>query len=109
MPRTRKPGTRGMNIITPEHLLFTALAFDYPRAILEECDADPDEVRENLEGYFGQYIEKVKDAEPVLTEGWQDVIERTVIHLSSAGKEEISSADLLVALYDLNDSLPPST
>jgi len=95
---------KGHEYITPEHLLYTALAFDVPRYILEACEADPDEVRENLETYFSEYLQTVKDSEPILTEGWQDVIERTVMHLSSAGKEELSSADLLVALYDLEDS-----
>jgi len=94
----------GHEYVTPEHLLYTALAFDSPRFILESCDADPDEVRENLEGYFLKYLQVVKDSEPMLTEGWQDVIERTVMHLSNAGKEVLSSADLLVALYDLDDS-----
>jgi ATP-dependent Clp protease ATP-binding subunit ClpA len=95
---------KGHEYITPEHLLYTALAFDFPREILEECGADPDEVRENIEGYFARHMESVKDTEPVLTEGWQDVIERTLLHMSSAGKEEINSSDLIVALYDLNDS-----
>ncbi len=95
---------KGHEYITPEHLLYTALAFDEPREILEACDADPDEVRENLEGYFIRYLQSVKDTEPILTEGWQDVIERTLLHMSSAGKEEIRSSDLLVALFDLDDS-----
>ncbi len=95
---------KGHEYITPEHLLYTALGFDDPRFILESCDADPDVIRENLEGYFAKYLQIVKGTEPMLTEGWQDVIERTLIHLSSAGKEELSSADLLVALFDLDDS-----
>ena len=95
---------KGHEYITPEHLLYTALVFDNPRVILEECDADPDEIRENIEGYFARYMETVKDTEPVLTEGWQAVIERTVLHMSSAGKDEITSSDLLVALFELEDS-----
>jgi len=94
----------GHEYVTPEHLLYTALAFDAPRFIMEACEADPDEVRENLEGYFLKYLQTVKGSEPMLTEGWQDVIESTVMHLSSAGKNELSSADLMVALYDLDDS-----
>ena len=95
---------RGHEYITPEHLLYTALSFEEPRFILEACDADPDEIRENLEGYFAKYLQQFKGVEPILTEGWQEVIERTLIHLSSAGKEELGSADLLVALFDLEES-----
>ena len=79
---------KGHEYITPEHLLYSALIFDNPRDILEECDVDPDEIRENIEGYFARHMETVKDTEPVLTEGWQAVIERTVLHMSNAGKDE---------------------
>jgi len=96
--------SKGHEYITPEHLLYTALSFEDPRFILEACDADPDEVREKLEGYFARYLQNLKNIEPMLTEGWQDVIEKTLIHLTSAGKEELSSADLLVAIFDLEDS-----
>jgi len=94
----------GHEFITPEHILYTALAFDNPREILAQCGANPDEVREDLEVYFEKYIKKNSDTEPVLTEGWQDVIEQTMIHMTSAGKDEIASSDLLVALFDLKGS-----
>jgi len=94
----------GHEFITPEHILYTALAFDNPREILVKCGASPDEVRENLEVYFAKYIKKNSDAEPILTEGWQDVIEQTMIRMTSAGKDEIASSDLLVALFDLKGS-----
>ncbi len=100
----REAKEKGHEYITPEHLLYVALGFETPRVVLEECDADPDVVRESLLGYFAKYIEIVQDAEPIPTEGWQDVIERTVLHMRSAGKDLISSLDLLVAIYDLEDS-----
>ena len=96
--------TKGHEYITPEHLLYIALGCDQPRTIIEECNADPDELRDSLLGYFAKYLETVKDAEPVLTEGWQDIVERTIIHMSAAGKEQITSSDLLVAIYDLESS-----
>jgi len=94
----------GHEFITPEHILHTALGFSNPREILMQCGANPDEVREDLESYFEKYIRKSSDAEPILTEGWQDVIEQTMIRMTSAGKDEIASSDLLVALFDLKGS-----
>jgi len=94
----------GHEFITPEHILYTALVFNTPREILVKCGADPDEVREDLESYFAKYIRKNTDEEPILTEGWQDVIEQTMIRMTSAGKDEIASSDLLVALFDLRGS-----
>ena len=94
----------GHEFITPEHILYTALAFDNPREILKKCNVNPDEVREDLESYFAKYIKENSDADPILTEGWQDVIEQTMIRMASAGKDEIASSDLLVALFDLRES-----
>ncbi len=95
---------KGHEYVTPEHLLYSALFFDSPRILVEACDADPDEIRVELEGYFEKYLDVVQDEEPVLTEGWQDVIERTVLHMSAAGKEEITAGDLIVTLFDLEGS-----
>ena len=90
--------------ITPEHLIYTALAFDSPRMLLEACDADPEEIKTDLEEYFDKFVEKVQDMEPILTEGWQEVIDRTILHMTSAGKEEITASDLIVSLYNLDGS-----
>lgn len=34
--------------LTPEHLLYAALFFDYPREVLEACEIAPDDVKEAL-------------------------------------------------------------
>ncbi len=94
----------GHEYVTPEHLLYSALAFEAPRGIIEACEADPDALRRNLEEYFSRYVETVQGCEPVLTEGWQDVVENALIHLASAGKDVIASEDLLVAIFELEGS-----
>ena len=96
--------TKGHEYITPEHLLYTTLGYDLPRTVIQECDADPDAVRASLLEYFSEYLDTAKDVNPVLTEGWQDIIERTIYHLSAVGRDEITSLDLLVAIYDLDKS-----
>ena len=95
---------KGHEYITPEHLLYTTLGCDLPRTVIQECDADPDAVRASLLEYFSEYLDTAKDVNPVLTEGWQDIIERTIYHLSAVGRDEITSLDLLVAIYDLDKS-----
>ena len=90
--------------ITPEHVLYTTLDCELPRMIIKECDADPDAVRSSLLEYFSEYLDTVKDVEPVLTEGWQNIIERTIYHISAVGRDEITSLDLLVAIYDMDNS-----
>ena len=90
--------------ITPEHILYCALTFDNPRALIRKCGADPDEIRIHLETFFKEHMSFIEDAEPVLTDGWREVIERTVIHMSQAGKNEINSSDIIVAIFDLDQS-----
>ena len=94
----------GHEYITPEHLLYTALGCELPRMIIQECDADPDAVRASLLEYFSEYLDTAKGVEPVLTEGWQDIIERTIYRISNVGRDEITSLDLLVAIYELDKS-----
>ena len=92
--------TRKHEYFTPEHLLFTAVAFDSPRQILEECGADLDLIVEQLEEYFKKHIESVGAAEPIQTEGLQNIIERTMLQMSAAGKETIRIGDILVSILD---------
>ncbi len=96
--------TRKHEYFTPEHLLYTAVAFDAPRQILEECGADLDLIVEQLEEYFKKYVESVGAAEPVQTEGLQNIIERTMLQMSAAGKEIIRIGDILVSILDEPDS-----
>ena len=90
--------------LTPEHILYTALSFKTAFSIIKECGAEPDEITENLETYFDRYIEKSTDTEPVLTEGWRDVLERAVFHISNAGRDTITVSDILVSIYEQENS-----
>ncbi|MBF9015944.1 ATP-dependent Clp protease ATP-binding subunit ClpA [Oceanispirochaeta sp. M2] len=85
---------------TPEHLLFTSLDFDIPRAYLESSGADPDLILEDLEEYFKKHMETVPASEPLQTEGLQNIIERTMLQMSSAGKDTIRVGDILIAILD---------
>ncbi len=90
-------------LITPEHLLYVSLRFDRPRFVIRECEADPDVIRKSIEGYFDKHLTKVQNVEPVYTQGVQSTIARVIGHSTFAEKGEITSDDLLVAIYDLED------
>ncbi len=89
---------------TPEHLLFAALNFDNPREMLEACGADPGGIAMDLEGYFEKYIQKGGSAEPIETAGLHNILERSMIQISSAGKDVINVGDVLVAILDEPES-----
>ncbi|OQY32804.1 MAG: ATP-dependent Clp protease ATP-binding subunit ClpA [Spirochaetaceae bacterium 4572_59] len=96
--------SRNHEYFTPEHLLFTSLEFTDPREIIEYCGADPDEIKSELEEYFSRYLTIVAGPEPVQTEGLQSVIERTMIHMSAAGRDLIDIGDVLVSILEEADS-----
>lgn len=90
--------------VTPEHLLFTTLQYKLPRTILEKCDADPDKVRDALKGYFRDHIAKIENIDPSLTQDGEIIIQYAIARLSAAEKTEMTSADLLVSIFELPGS-----
>jgi len=95
---------RNHEYFTAEHVLYTALGFDKTKEILEECGIDTDGLAEELEVYFTKHIPVSKDVDPFQTVGLQTVIERTMIHMESAGKETIELGDLLVSILEQEES-----
>ena len=90
--------------LTPEHFLHAALSFDVPRAIIEDCGADPDSLKQKLEQYLQKHIPVAPDSDPTQTVGFQGVIEQAVFHTESSQKGEVDIGDILVSIYDLKNS-----
>jgi ATP-dependent Clp protease ATP-binding subunit ClpA len=92
---------RNHEYLTPEHILYAALAFDEVQGVLTSCGANPDQIKHGMESYFEQKVPvTTPSAEPTQTVGFTSVIERAVIQSQSAQKEMIDVADILVSLYD---------
>jgi ATP-dependent Clp protease ATP-binding subunit ClpA len=90
--------------LTPEHILFAALHFEETREIVEAADADPDKLLKEIEGHLSEKVPVIKKGEPVQTLGFQEVIERAVIHTQSAQKGEVDMGDVLVSILDSDQS-----
>ena len=86
--------------LTPEHILYAALAFDEVQGVLFSCGADLEQIKHGMENYFEQKLPVTTTAEPAKTVGFHSIIERAVIHSKSAQKEMLDVADILVSLYD---------
>jgi len=85
--------------LTPEHILYAALAFDEVQGVLFSCGADLGQIRSGMETFFEQKM-PISSGEPTKTVGFHNVIERALIHCKTAQKEMIDVADILVSLYD---------
>ncbi|WGK69904.1 AAA family ATPase [Candidatus Haliotispira prima] len=93
--------------LTPEHILFAALRFGPSRQLMVDCDVNVEKMEKKLLAYFEQHLTKFSEGEqkePEQSHSFQSVIERTMFHISAAGKTEIQVGDLLVALLDEPES-----
>ena len=86
--------------ITPEHMLYASLYFDLPRKIIQSCGIEPEDLLVELEEHLKHNIPVSEDGEPVQTVGFQDVIERAVVHTESSSKKILDLSDILVSIFD---------
>ena len=74
---------------------------------LRACSVDLDLLKKNLREYIDQELDNLvsdgrEDAKP--TAGFQRVIQRAVIHVQSSGREEVTGANVLVAIFAERES-----
>ncbi|MCX7117631.1 MAG: ATP-dependent Clp protease ATP-binding subunit ClpA, partial [Legionellales bacterium] len=94
--------------MTVEHLLLSLL--DNPAAghVLKACDANVDVLRRDLAEFIDETTPRIPDDEldretqPTL--GFQRVLQRAVFHVQSAGKTEVSGANVLAAIFSEQES-----
>jgi len=92
---------------TLEHLLL-ALTDDSDAAqVMKACNVDIDALRLQLVKYVDDelltlVIEDGEDAKP--TTGFQRVVQRAVLHVQNSGREEVTGANVLVALFTERES-----
>jgi ATP-dependent Clp protease ATP-binding subunit ClpA len=89
-----------------EHLLY-ALTFDDETAeVLKHAGADLERVRETLTEYLADELESTArgGGQPRLTLGVQRVLSLAAARADSSGRKEITGPDVLVAMFDENDS-----
>ena len=92
---------RNHEYLTPEHLLYAALAFEEVQVVFTSCGAEAAAMKGEIETYFAERINVIHPkVEPIQTVGFQFVIERAAIQSRSAQKGAIDVADILVSLFE---------
>jgi ATP-dependent Clp protease ATP-binding subunit ClpA len=92
---------------TLEHLLL-ALSDDQDAAtVLRACGVDLDKLKRDLTEFLdkdlaGLVTERAGDPKP--TAGFQRVVQRAAIHVQSSGRDEVTGANVLVALFSERES-----
>ncbi|MFN3835855.1 MAG: AAA family ATPase, partial [Glycocaulis sp.] len=92
---------------TLEHLLLSLCDDEDAAAVMRACDVDVEELRSTLADYVDNelaslVVDNEEDAKP--TAGFQRVIQRAVIHVQNSGREEVTGANVLVALFAERES-----
>src|ERR1700728_2486381 len=92
---------------TLEHLLLALIEDQDAAAVMRACNVDLDKLRRSLIAYLESELDNLvtdgaEDAKP--TPGFQRVIQRAVIHVQSSGREEVTGANVLVAIFAERES-----
>lgn len=92
---------------TLEHLLLALIEDADAAAVMGACNVDLDALRKTVVDYVDNELSNLvtgydEDSKP--TSGFQRVIQRAVIHVQSSGREEVTGANVLVAIFAERES-----
>ncbi|GAB5348778.1 ATP-dependent Clp protease ATP-binding subunit ClpA [Alteriqipengyuania sp. 357] len=92
---------------TLEHLLLALIADEDAAEVMGACGVDLAELADVVRTYLDQEYQSLKaeeSGEPQPTAGFQRVVQRAILHVQSSGKDTVTGANVLVALFSERDS-----
>ena len=100
-------GERRHEYATLEHLLLSLGDDADAMGVLRACGVDVDKLKRDLTEFLdkdlaGLVTERGGDPKP--TAGFQRVVQRAAIHVQSSGRDEVTGANVLVALFSERES-----
>ncbi len=103
----REASGKHHEFMTVEHLLLALLDNSSAASVLKACGADLPKLRQALEAFLDETTPVLssddgRETQPTL--GFQRVLQRAVFHVQSSGKEEVTGANVLVAIFGEPDS-----
>jgi ATP-dependent Clp protease ATP-binding subunit ClpA len=92
---------------TLEHLLLALIDDADAAAVMGACNVNLDVLKKTVSDYVDNELANLitgydEDSKP--TSGFQRVIQRAVIHVQSSGREEVTGANVLVAIFAERES-----
>src|SRR3546814_8949771 len=97
----------GHELLTVEHLLLALLSDTHVAEALTSGGADTDKLEAALKDYIRNHIQSIRDVEkhevqPTLS--FQRVLQRAIYHVQAAGKKQVSTLNVLVAIFSEKDT-----
>ena len=93
--------------VTLEHLLLSLLDMPEISEIIENCNGDISQLREQLKSFIDKNTPKIENNESQeiqTTLGFQRVLQRAVFQVQSSGQKEVKGKNVLVALFSEKQS-----
>ncbi len=100
-------GDRRHEYATLEHLLLGLVDDGDAATVLRACGVDLDKLRTDLTEFLDKDLAGLasdRSAEPKPTAAFQRVVQRAAIHVQSSGRDEVTGANTLVALFSERES-----
>jgi ATP-dependent Clp protease ATP-binding subunit ClpA len=99
--------SRRQELATLEHLLLSLTEDKDAIGVMKACGVNIDDLKDSLTEYVDSELsnlvtDNVTEAKP--TASFQRVIQRAVIHVQSSGREEVTGANVLVAIFAERES-----
>ncbi|WP_299439604.1 ATP-dependent Clp protease ATP-binding subunit ClpA [uncultured Rhodospira sp.] len=99
---------RNHEYATLEHLLLALVDDQDATAVLKACSVEVERLREQLTTFVdnelnGLVVDRL-DGDPKPTAGFQRVVQRAAIHVQSSGREQVTGANILVAIFAERES-----
>src|SRR5689334_22025829 len=98
---------RSHEYATLEHLLLALIDDPDAAQVMTACGVDLGDLGDVVRQYLDQEYQSLKTedkGDPAPTAGFQRVIQRAILHVQSSGKDTVTGANVLVALFSERDS-----
>ena len=98
---------RAHEYATLEHLLLALIDDPDAAKVMQACGVDLGELSDTVIQYLDNELESLKvsgNVDPSPTSGFQRVVQRAILHVQSSGKDVVTGANVLVALFSERES-----
>jgi ATP-dependent Clp protease ATP-binding subunit ClpA len=100
-------GAKKHEFATLEHLLFALTEDQDAIAVMRACNVDVEKLRQRLGNFIDEELRGLvagvsQDAKPTLS--FQRAVQRALFHVQSSGREEVTGANVLVAIFSERES-----
>jgi ATP-dependent Clp protease ATP-binding subunit ClpA len=92
---------------TLEHLLLALTDDQDSVAVLRACGVEVEKIQQDLNDYLDNELDNLvvnRDEDPKPTASFQRVVQRAAIHVQTSGRQEVTGANVLVAMFSERES-----